>query len=195
MLRNRCRCGERRGGERRGSAVPARMQKSNLPDMGNPTGRAGAGPTLTFRAGGPRLWAGTSYTWEGSVGNEAQAGLGIVTRALGRQRRAKGRRRHCRVHRSRSKLPSHNKGSPTVWRPCPCTPDWRPFAQTSDPGHGRGGPVVAASLPHVGAHSCLRQPHRGSRLKCRFPGPVSVVLGSLSPAGSLGICSFSELPR
>lgn len=38
----------------------------------------------------------------------------------------------------------------------------------------------------AGCHSGLRQPHQGSRLECRFSGPTSGVLGSLSPAGEPG---------
>lgn len=98
------------GEERRGGTCGNAEKQSAW--HGEPHSGVGPGPTLTFRTGGPRLWAGTSYTWEGSVGNEVRAGLGIVQRALGRQRRAKGRRRHCGVHRSCSKLPSYNEGSP-----------------------------------------------------------------------------------
>lgn len=48
----------------------------------------GAGPRarLTFRAGGPRLWVGTSYSWAGRVGEEACVGLGTVKRAWGREK-------------------------------------------------------------------------------------------------------------
>lgn len=77
------RCGERRGG-----AELARMREKQSACLGEPRSRAR--PTLTFRAGGPRLWAGTSYTWEGSVGNEARTGLGIVKRALEREEPREG---------------------------------------------------------------------------------------------------------
>lgn len=41
---------------------------------------------LTFRVEEIRLWTGTSYTWEGRVGNEALAGLGSMWRVLERKR-------------------------------------------------------------------------------------------------------------
>lgn len=48
-------------------------------------GRAGPQMRLTFRVGGHRLWAGTSYTWQPRAGNEVRACLGIMKIALGRK--------------------------------------------------------------------------------------------------------------
>lgn len=71
-------------------------EMERLHDAENPTfwaerpGEAGLRARLTFGAGGPRLWTGTSYSWKDGAGKEAWAGLGIVKRALGRQNRQRG---------------------------------------------------------------------------------------------------------
>lgn len=64
---------------------------------------------LTSRLEETCLWTGTSYTWEGSVGNEALVGLGSTQRALEK----KGT--ESRYPKSWAKSPSgHQRWPPSV---------------------------------------------------------------------------------
>lgn len=108
-----------------------RKQKSNLCDAGK--------ATLTFRAGGPRLWAGTSYTWEGRVGNEARAGLGIVKRALEGKRKSQGKEMSpqsphvtLQVTLTQQRLPPQHAGNPPA--PLNGGPSLRPPTRDGEAG-------------------------------------------------------------
>ena len=87
--------------------------------------RGGAGPRmrLTFRVGGHRLWAGTSYTWQPRAGNEVRACLGIMKIALGRKRRTEEKKCYHRIHGSRN-----SKGTTIMLGHSLGTSCWRPFA-------------------------------------------------------------------
>lgn len=53
---------------------------------------------LTSRVEETCLWAGTSYTWEGSVGKEALVGLGSTKRALERKKQGQDTQDHSQSH-------------------------------------------------------------------------------------------------
>ena len=91
---------------------------------------------LTFRAGGHRLWAGTSYTWQARAGNEVRAGLGIMKTALGRKRRTEGKKCYHRIHG-----PRNSRGSTNMLGHCLGTSHWRPFTlRLETAGRWWGGP-------------------------------------------------------
>lgn len=108
---------------------------------------------LTFEAGGHRLWAGTSYTWQGRAGNEVRAALGIVKMALGTERR----------HRERNiTTESTDEETAEAAGKSSRTCNGRPFARRPGIAGGWwGGLGVEGGLPRRLAHRCLHQPRLG----------------------------------
>lgn len=80
----------------------AKAKDMENPETGHQASGLGQGcrTKLTSSMEETCLWAGTSYTWEGSVGKEALVGLGSTKRALERKRTGS------RYPRSWSKSPS-----------------------------------------------------------------------------------------
>lgn len=120
---------------------------------------------LTFEAGAHRLWAGTSYTWQGRAGNEVRAALGIVKMALGTERR----------HRERNiTTESTDEETAEAAGKSSRTCNGRPFARR--PGIA-GGEVLgwrAVFLAGWPIAACISLAWEAGR-KRRFLGSVSVV--------------------
>lgn len=145
---------------------------------------------LTFRAAGPRLCTGTSYTWGSKAGIETRAGLGIVKRALGRKRRAKEENVTAEFTDRVPTIPQRAEAAGRCEQVLPAL--LTGFAlRLGTAGCWWEGPGQRAVFLRWGPISpwwdllgCLHQPRLGSGLEMQTPRPHSSCPESLSPNGA-----------
>lgn len=150
--------------------------------------RGGAGPRmrLTFRVGGHRLWAGTSYTWQPRAGNEVRACLGIMKIALGRKRRTEEKKCYHRIHGSRN-----SKGTTIMLGHSLGTSCWRPFALRLETAGCWWGGLWWRAIFLTMWISLIWE----VGWKCRFLGPACIARNLWVLTESLGNCIIVRAPR